>query len=252
MSGPVPAALDQAIEEAIEVYPEGRLTQLVEQSRLDEGHDPLIVKYTAAKWSAPYRAGAGIRISDSIDFTWGTGSYVTPLAFPYSSAIFGRIGIVARFDPTDWRVFDATEIASQDLYLDWFRRQPLSRRATMTMHSAFCNHVLRDRFRERYEIDCVLFKPDQRNLLYTGSDDIWMVVADWVRAAVPRRIATGTSVSFSDPKLTVLVEEEFEDKLHGQERQALLRLSTWLPDLVKTTSAIAAAYEQGEIVRIRA
>jgi hypothetical protein len=252
MSAPVPRSLDEAIEGAIEVYPEGSLARIVEESRLDEGHDPLVVKYTAAKWSASYKAGAAIRISDSIEFTWGTGSYVTPLAFPYSSAIFGRVGIVARFDPTGWRVFDATDVENQNLYLGWFGRQPLSRRATMTMHSAFCNHVLRDRFRERYEIDCVLFKPDQRNLLYTGRDDVWMVVADWVAGALSRRIATGASATFSDSKLTVLVEEEFEDKLHGQERQALLELGTGVPDPAQATQAIATAYEQDKIVRIRA
>jgi len=43
----------------------------------------------------------------------GTAAYVTPLAFPLSSALYGRIGIVCEFDPTTWRVFDATKPANR-------------------------------------------------------------------------------------------------------------------------------------------
>ena len=210
------------------------------------------MKYTAAKWSSGYRSGAGIRISDSAGFTWGTGSYVTPIAYPYSSAIFGRVGVVAQFDPHGWKVFDATATAAQDLYLAWLRYQPMARQATLTTHSALYNHFLRDRFREHYGIDCVLFAPDQTNPVYTRGGDVWMAVSDWRKQPGRRRLATGESAMFKNTKLTVLVEEEFEDRLHGLERAALLNLTSRPPAPAATTAAIAQAYAQDAIVRIRA
>ncbi len=253
MSAPLPPALEVEIEDAIETYPDGRLADLVEQSRFDEASLPLIVKYTAAKWSAPYKRRTGrIHISDSIDFTWGTGAYVTPLACPYSSAIFGRVGVVASFDPAGWRVFDATETRNQDLYLQWLRRQPLFRMSVLTMHSALSNHFLRNDFRERFEIDCVLFEPDQSNPVYTRRGDVWMAVADFSGPSGGRRIKTGASARFEDAKLTVLVEEEFEDRLHGVVRGGLLELSSGLPDPAQATAKIAEAHATDKIVRVRA
>lgn len=253
MSAPVATGLDRAIETAVAASAPA-LDDLVRRSRPTgkPTRSPLIVKYTAPKWSAVYRAGAGIRISDSIGFTWGTGSYVTPLAFPYSSAIFGRVGVVAEFDSTGWRAFDATDPAKQDLYLDWARSQPMFRLAALTMHSALYNHLLRDLFRERYAIDCVLFHPDQRSLTYTSRTDVWMAVADWQPHPSLRRLATGTSSRFHNVKVAVLVEEEFEDTLHGRQRAALLRLTTSRPAASATITAIMNAYDTGALLRIRA
>lgn len=56
----------------------------------------LAIKYIPTKFAAEYRTlGHRLKISETPGFTWGRGTYVTPLAFPLSTAIFGRVGVVA-------------------------------------------------------------------------------------------------------------------------------------------------------------
>lgn len=170
---------------------------------------PLAIKYVPAIRTVQYRTPAPLWISSTPALTWGTATYVAPLAFPLSSALYGRVGLVAPFDPTGWRVFDATSHDARDAYLCWARTQPDYRSLILTVHSTYANHAMRDRFKRRFGIDCVTFRPDQRAELHTNArSDVWMAVTDWVTHQ-RRRIAQGPSQTFRSARVAVLVDEEF-------------------------------------------
>lgn len=147
--------------------------------------------------------------------------------------------MVSQFDPTGWRVFDATTIPNQDLYLQWTLSQPLGRQAVLTALTPYYSQLLRNLFREIYRIDCVLFPPDQHNVAYTGPDDVWMNVTDW---ASPGKIDSGWSARFTDLWVAVLVDEEFEDDFGGTVRKALLGITAGAIDNAATAQAIAQIY----------
>jgi hypothetical protein len=255
--GAVPTSSDAAIRAAIEVYPQGKLGQLAVQSDPLHGGDPLVIKYISARFAALYHSPGGrLHISDTVGFTWGIGTYVVPLAYPVSSAIFGRIGVVAKFDPTGWRVFDATDAQNQDHYLSWAAQQPLGRQAALTAQSAYYSHELRNLFRTVFDIDCVLFPPDQTNAAYTDPADVWMNVTDWTRTSgTPSEpsIAIGFSGLFTDPRIAVLVDDEFDDDVGGTVRKAMLAFTGARPPNAATARAIASSYSTASsFVRIRA
>lgn len=237
---PIPAAFRAAIEAAIDIYPQGRLSAIVATI----GH-PLAIKYVAAKWAKSFTSMApgSLKISTTPGFTWGTGTYVTPLAFPLSSAIFGRIGVVARFDPTGWRVFDATQLANQSLYLDWIRIQPLYVPLALTTHSSLANQYLRDLFRTTFQIDCVLFHPDQFNAVYTDPlQDVWMNVTDWTTPDLDREIKRDMSARLSDVRFAVIINEEFSPDANDIERSTLIGPLSPRPPDASIMSQIINAY----------
>jgi hypothetical protein len=193
------------VEQHVLDFEESRLQRLIDDARTG----PLVIKYVPAKWAAQYQTPAPLWISSTPALTWGTATYVTPLAFPLSSALYGRVGLVASFDPTGWRVFDAMAYGARNAYIKWARTQPDYRSLLLTVHSSFANHAMRDRFKRRFSIDCVTFRPDQRAELHTnGRSDVWLAVTDWVTPA-RERIAQGPSRIFADARFTVLVDEEF-------------------------------------------
>jgi hypothetical protein len=251
----VPTPSDAAIRAAIEVYPAGRLGQLAAQSDPLNTGRPLVIKYMPARFAARYRSpGGSLRISDTAGFTWGTGTYVVPLANPVSSAIFGRVGVVAEFDPAGWRVFDATHEQNQDLYLSWAAPQFLARQAALTALSAHYNQELRDKFRIAFDIDCVLFPPDQKNAAYTEPADVWMNVTDWTSTKdTDKGIAVEDSARFTNPMIVVLVDDEFEDDMGGTVRRAMLAFTSTRPSNRVMANAIASRYAVGSgLVRIKA
>jgi hypothetical protein len=255
--GAVPTSSDAAIGAAIEIYPHGKLGRLAVQSDPLHSGDPLVIKYIPARFAGVYQSPGGrLRISDTAGFTWGTGTYVVPLAYPVSSAIFGRVGVVAKFDPTGWRVFDATNVQNQDHYLSWAAQQLFGRQAALTAQSAYYNQLLRDLFRVAFDIDCVLFPPDQTNAAYTDPADVWMNVTDWTRTSgTPSKpsIAIGFSGLFTDPRIAVLVDDEFDDDVGGTVRKAMLAFTSARPPNTATAKAIASSYGTGSsLVRIRA
>jgi len=256
---PFPTSSDADIEAAIRTYPDGKLAQIVKQSD-PLGTGPLAIKYIPARYAATYGTPGGqLRISDTTGFTWGDGTYVAPLAYPVSSAIFGRIGVVAKFDPTGWRVFDATEQQNQDHYLAWaWQRPALARSVALTAQPDYYNQQLRNQFRARFNIKCVLFPPDQTNSAYTRSDDIWMNVTEWapnrdIANSTDKDILNGWSNDFTGSRVTVIVDDEFEDDMGGTVRRALLGFTTQPLNRVTTALAIAQAHAAGAgFVRIKA
>lgn len=198
------AEVDAAVEQHVVAYGNSSLKQLIDGA----GVGPLAIKYVPAVWAAKYRMPAPLWISSTPALTWGTATYVAPLTFALSSALYGRVGLVSPFDPSAWRVFDATSHGARDAYIQWARTQPDYRSLVLTVHSTYANHAMRDRFKRRFGIDCVTFRPDQRAELHTNQrGDVWMAVTDWTPQR--RRIAQGPSRTFSDARFTVLVDEEF-------------------------------------------
>lgn len=222
MSAPIPALLSQAIEEA--VVASGPTGQELFLRRVDQRTaQPLGIKYVPPRFAREYLDPANhwpLRISDSPGFTWGNGLYIAPLDSGVSGAIFGRVGVVGRFDPAGWRLFDARVPANQNLYLQWLVLQPAFRHLTLTMHANLANQYLRNSFRTSFRIDAVIFHPDQRHPAYTDRDDTWMVISDWDGGgALMRR---GSSGQVRETWATAIVEDEFEDELGGIGRRRLL------------------------------
>jgi hypothetical protein len=206
-----------------------------------------------ARYGARYhKKGQELKISDTPGFTWGRATYVAPLACPLSSGIFGRVGVVARLkDHHQWRTFDARDPGKAELYVRWLQQQGRYRDIILSAHSAYLSQLYRDAFRRRYRIDCVLFRPDQSNRAYTSMHrDVWMAVTDWTD--LPGKLPTiddGYSKRFLDPRLTVVLEEEFTDAMGGIHRTALLNLGS-RPPVQHLAEEIWDAYNRGGIVRV--
>jgi hypothetical protein len=246
LATPFPISSDADVRAAIQTYPAGRLGVIARDSDPFGNNIPLAIKYMSVDCAEYYRSGRAsqFNISTTVGYTWGTGTYVAPLAYPTSSAIFGRLGVVAQFDPSGWRVFDEADRKNQNLYLSWTWRQPLYPRLSMlTKGSAFYNQELRNRFRSQFEIDCVLFPPDQINKGYTKLTDVWMCVTDW---ETRYKIADKLSSRFTMPKACVLADEEFVDVDEGVERKAHLNPGgRVLTDDVDVAKEIARRYFSG-------
>jgi hypothetical protein len=212
-----------------------------------DAQPPLAIKYVSAKRAVNYhQPGQSLSISSTVGFTWGRATYVAPLSCPLSTAIYGRAGVISRFDPSGWRTFDATVKENEDLYIRWLQAQILYRKFLVTAQSAYISQLLRNQFRRKYHIDCVLFRPDQANPRYTNvKNDIWMAVTDWIGPD----IAMKESQEFREPRLTVLIEEEFEFYMGGIHCKGLLNLATARPP-GNLSDTFRQAYYAGEIVRI--
>jgi len=175
--------------------------------RLVSAHGPYAIKFVDSRWAATYELPGQLKISETPTLTWGTATYVTPIAFPLSSALYGRIGLVTEFDPKGWRVFDATTPSGRQAYVRWARNQPMYSELLLTVHSTQANHILRNQFREQFSIDCVLFNPDQEAESHTDRvHHIWMAVSDWTPSGV---IENGMSRRLSKARFTVLIDEDF-------------------------------------------
>ncbi|MFL5741137.1 MAG: hypothetical protein ACJ75B_13020 [Flavisolibacter sp.] len=177
------------------------------KSLYDKGQG-LIIKYVPSKWAVKYLVAQKLKISESPALTWGTATYVTPLIYPLSSALYGRIGLVSSYDPTNWQVFDAISASGRAAYVRWARNQPAYRDLLLTVHSTLCNHELRNKFRQDFSIDCLLFHPDQEAEFHTNkTGDIWMAVTDWT---TNNEIDIGLSERLNTARFTVLIDEDFD------------------------------------------
>ena len=167
----------KAVEKQIVDYDNSQLKKLVAL------HGDYVIKFVSSQWAKNYLTPQKLKISARPALTWGTATYVTPLAFPLSSALYGRIGLVCKYDPTSWRIFDSTSTAAQTAYILWARAQPAYQDLLLTVHSTHANHLMRDKFRKDFRIDCVLFRPDQEAENHTdASSHTWMAVTDWTSA----------------------------------------------------------------------
>lgn len=209
----------------------------------------LAAKYVPTARATQYRhVNAGLFIGDA-GFTWGSGVYVTPITSPASTAIYGRAGIVARYDPTGWRTYDARAGAGLTLYLDWLRLQPDYVEAVTTVHSNHWLHQMRNAFREQFHIDCVFFDPDEWDepRWYAVPGTVWLAVSDWT---APGLLARGFSNRFHEARLVLLAEEEFVTQPPGLIRAPLLAVRGDAALPVPTANDVRNAYEVPTIIRV--
>lgn len=257
----VPPALDANINASINAATATGLLSLLKGTwPKSRSGLPLFIKFTSAKFGAAYATSGpkavtakpgGLFVSASPGFTWGTGCYTTPLLYPVSTAIYGRCGIVAEADPTGWRLFDATDTATQQLYLDWIRVQPYSRLLMLTTHSQLANQYLRNAFRTQYRIDCVVFPPDEANQYYTRRKyDRWLAVSEWNSAG---ELSSGPYCSrFLSPRLSVVLAEEFEVARGGLARRSLIGPMSLPINHAGLATDIAKAYNSSDIATVSA
>ncbi|MFM9499832.1 hypothetical protein ACKI1Q_40405 [Streptomyces galilaeus] len=245
-----PPDLSQAIIDAIQAS-EPEWDQFVEDNREAPGGLPLAVKYVPARFATTYRnhPNQGLFIGRG-NFTWGCGVYVTGVQEPLSTAIYGRVGVVSRFDPTGWKVFDARDPDNEALYLEWLHTRPTYREAVVTVHSNHWLHEFRNRFREAFEIDVVLFHPDEKDAggWYTNRGHTWMAVSDWES---PGKLSSEDySPRFVDVSLTILVEEEFMPDTPALTRTPQFRLSNRPPTPLSPV-VVRNAYQTQTFVRVQ-
>jgi hypothetical protein len=253
----VPTPFDPPIEAAIAQASAQGLAQLAAAGR-DATEARYVIKYTSARFGGRYPpgpnavAGAALYISPSPGFTWGAGVYACPVAYPLSGGIYGRCGIVAELaDSAGWRLFDAADPATAGLYVGWAQRQPMYVMLTLTAHAALANQLLRNMFRQRFGIDVVVFRPDEFHARYTRrQDDRWLALSEW---ASPGRLMTSGGASRAlQPRLTVILAEEFEPTRSGIRRQAFIGPTPFLAAMAPTPADVINAYQAASILWVGA
>jgi len=168
-----------------------------------------IVKYLAPRWLEKFMASGELGISRTPGFTWGDGVYVAPLSHPYSSAMYGRAAIVGLVDRKHLqKVYDAADPKGLVLYQHWIRFQvTLYRQLTTTIHADAANQQLRNIFRHAFEIDLVVFEPDETPAGYASASDRWYCLTDWPKAPPSQPFAPATRLH--DCRFVGIVGEEF-------------------------------------------
>lgn len=248
----LPSGLRADIEDAIE--DSGPAWSQFVSDNLEDPRSPtgpsLTVKYVPSRFAATYRhPNPGLFIGSS-NFTWGRGVYVTGVQEPLSTAIYGRVGILARInDPTNWICFDARIPANEALYLHWLHAQADYPEAVLTVHSDHWLHQLRNLFREQFQIDVVLFRPDEADLpgWYTRPTDTWLAVSDWTSTG---SLTSGYSGRFSDARLTILIEDEFVADDPALTRSPQLAVSGKAPASASLPTDARTAYARGGVCRV--
>ena len=253
----VPAPVDRQIETAIDTATRQGLAAVAAPGRPPR-EARYIVKYTSAKYGGRYPpvshpAGPlGLFVSPNPGFTWGVGLYGCPVAFPVSGAIYGRCGVVAELPSTaGWRVFDATNSGTAQLYVQWAQEQPIYLMLTLTAHANWANHLLRNLFKSRFQIDVVVFHPDEFQADYTSrKTDRWLAISEW---SAPGRLASGGGASRAiDPRLTVILAEEFEPTRSGIRRKSLIGPTPTLPTMLPSAADVIGAYLASDLLWVGA
>ena len=104
-------------------------------------------------------------------------------------------------------------------------------------------------FREQFQIDVVLFHPDEadRPGWYTRPTDTWLAVSDWTSTG---SLSSGYSGRFSDARLTVLIEDEFVADDPALTRSPQLAVSGKAPASASLPTDVRAAYARGGVCRV--
>ena len=181
-----------------------------------------VLKFFPPQYLAGFIRKPELVISTTAGFTWGDGVYLVPLDHVYSAMIYGRVGVMGWIGQSDLaRIYDASVARGSSLYEEWIQFKPaLFRLLTTTVHSQFANRRLRNAFRSAFNIDLVIFKPDEFNRAYVlPARDRWVVLSDF---AVSNALAAGT-IGFSskvrDCEVIAIGTEEFVLSKNGFVRQ---------------------------------
>ena len=253
----VPTTFDQQIETTIDTATTQGLAAVGAPGR-PPNEAQYVVKFTSAKHGggyppvSPAAVPLGLFVSTNPGFTWGVGLYVCLVAFPVSGAIYGRCGVVAKLPSTaGWRIFDATDSSTAQLYVQWAQQQPMYPMLTLTTHANQANHLLRNLFKSRFHIDVVVFPPDEFNNHYTNrKTDRWLAISEW---SAPGRLASGgVATRPIDPRLTVILAEEFEPTRSGIRRKALIGPTPTLSSMLPSAADVIGAYLASDLLWVGA
>jgi len=151
------------------------------QQRFNEGGKVWVLKYMPPQYLTDFLVHKQLVISATPGFTWGDGIYVSPLTNPYSTMMYGRIGVLGRLDGAAVKAYDASDRRGLELYQEWIQHSTfLFALLTTTIHADRANRLLRNAFRRRFAIDLTFFRPDQYNKTYVAvTSDLWFAVSDW-------------------------------------------------------------------------
>ena len=147
-----------------------------------------VTKFFPAKYLDGFIKHPYLIISTSLGFTWGDGVYVSPIADTQTAMFYGRACVVGFIRLSNIKnVFDATQSRGIDLYLEWIPHfSHWFERLATTVHADDSNRFLRNKFRQKFHIDLVVFPPDQyatvdNNIrLYLPGN--WFALSDWSSA----------------------------------------------------------------------
>lgn len=172
-------------------------------------HKLYVIKYTAPKFLSDILATRSLYASKEPGYTWGDAVYLAPIAYPRSTMMYGSAGVVGWLDTSGMTFFDAVDPVGIMYYQDWIRYFPaLYTQLTTTIHADHANRELRNKFRSRFAIDCVLFRPDESCAGYADpANDLWLAVTEW---GVTRQVAHGRSQTVKDLKWCAISTEDFE------------------------------------------
>jgi hypothetical protein len=202
-----------------------------------------VIKYTAPKFLSGILATKSLYASETPGYTWGDAVYVAPLSYPRSTMMYGAAGVVGWLDAGKLTCYDAVDPSGISYYQDWIRYfPPLYAQLTTTVHANHANRELRNKFRSRFGIDCVLFRPDEPCSGYADvTTDLWLALTEW---GATRQVANGRSQAVKDLKWCAIATEAFEPdglgyrallhpKLSAGRTFAKCPYSTLQPELLK-------------------
>lgn len=199
------AELEKEISDYINESSNRFIDQFVELER-DHKKVWALKYFSPAYFQSFLNSGSRLFISKSPGFTWGDGIYLTSIKNPYSSMMYGNIGVMGWIDANNIKIYDACRPKGIELYQRWISyTKGLYSYLTTTVHADWANRLLRNKFRKTFEIDIVIFHPDQYNMKYCDKkQDFWFLVSDWDpgRPAFSKRI--------QECKPLVIVGEKFE------------------------------------------
>jgi hypothetical protein len=201
-------SIRRAVEQDIEPYECSRLAGYVVEA------GPFAIKFVQSQWADYYSTPKPLKVSATPALTWGTATYVTPLVFPLSSALYGRIGLVTEYDASTWRIFDATVPAARSAYVRWARSQPSYADLLLTVHSTQANHALRDQPGAIPYRLCAVQPGSRGRGAHRPRKARVMAVTDWKpKGTIDPGISAidpGMSTRLNDARFTVLIDEDFK------------------------------------------
>lgn len=175
---------------------------------LEDG-ELLVIKYIPATRLGSVLGTGRLFAANGPGYTWGDAVYVSPIDTPFSTMMYGDVGIVGRYTPNT--VFDGSDPYGMSLYQTWIQTQfSWYDLLTTTIHSDVANRFLRNRFRTTFGIDCVFFKPDQFAANYVRRSDYWLAVSHWIPDPSGRRVAGGPTSVIQDLEFSVVISERFD------------------------------------------
>ncbi len=199
---------------------EGDVEEYVEESTRSSllsdilpDEQPHVIKYLPPKRLEDTLRLSQLYASERAGFTWGDAIYAAPLSRPLSTMMYGQVGVVGSYPRKGRSFFDARCARGIDLYQNWIQRQtrPYTQ-LTTTVHASAANQELRNAFRTRFRIDCVLFRPDEPCQAYVDTEqDTWLAITHW--AAVGHGVGSGFSQEVTGLKWCVVASDAFE--AHG-------------------------------------